>query len=560
MSLTFAFILCCSFSPQAGGDWWLRVPDSVRDAAAQLGASLADFGTKGVLVGSPGWMVDGKPEAGFVELLDLMARDQIAWGAGANQGDQFGFDLANVGDVNGDGVPDVLVGAPGEDQELEPDVGGIHLYSGRDASEILHQFGPEAFGRFGHAVSGAGDVNSDGFDDLIVGAPFTDQGSLAESGSVWIYSGRTGRLLRRLDGQQAGDHFGYAVANAGDQDGDGIPDQVVGAPGASRFGRSECGMVSVYSSATGLEIFTVEGSHAGDALGISVAGFSDRDGDGRGEILVGAVGVDHSSWVDAGAAFLYSLQSRSALQMHFGRSAGSGFGTAVANIGDVDGDGFEDLGVGAPLEDGSITSGGAAYLFSGYDGSILYARSGGFVGNRTHSRFGHDLTGVGLLDGDSRRDVVIGVPGDPVEYPKRGEGAIYSIGLANPYLFVENIYFSIGGTQVLDLSLDFPAEDAGFPYVILMAFEPGLSSFMGLEVGLKLDTLSLRIVQGDAPTFCHNFYGFLNWDGNAFAEVRTDPVLNHFVGHSFYFVAVSYDPLWLSGRRASIPCHVKILP
>jgi FG-GAP repeat len=158
--------------------------------------------------------------------------------------------------------------------------------------QVLHTFqGSNPGANFGWAVSELGDLNDDGAMEAIVGEPFT------AAGTTWVFSGRTGDVLYQLDGD-AGDFQGFAIADAGDTDGDGIDDVVSGAPGRGP------GHAYLYSGATGEVLHSFEGTHVGDFFGWAVAGVGDIDGDGRGDILVGA--PSPSSGGSAGAAYVFS--------------------------------------------------------------------------------------------------------------------------------------------------------------------------------------------------------------------------------------------------------------
>jgi hypothetical protein len=267
-----------------------------------------------------------------------------------------------AGDVNGDGFDDVLVGAPG----ANGGTGKVYLHFGSAAG--LHAVpdwtstGDAAAGSaFGEAVSGAGDVNGDGFDDLLVGAP-----AFGGSGKAYVYYGTpygpdTAAGWTSQGDDQPGARFGQSVAAAGNVDGLGAADILVGAPGFGGIGKAY-----LYSGgAAGLAItpgWTSTGDAAPDAaFGTSVASAGDVDGDGDDEVIVGAPGVA------AGKAFVYFGAAAGLSPAPDWSATGDGtpgdeFGACVRGAGDVDGDGFDDVVAGAPGFGGET---GKAYLYGG---------------------------------------------------------------------------------------------------------------------------------------------------------------------------------------------------
>ena len=244
--------------------------------------------------------------------------------------------------------------------------------------------------RMGFSVAGAGDVNRDGVPDLIVGAPFANPNGKTDAGSAFVYSGVDGAILRRIEGEigstlyvRSGDVAGYSVAGAGDVDGDGFADVIVGAPGASA---SRSGSASVYSGVDGIKLWQLDGADRGDDFGASVAGAGDVDGDGFADLIVGAPLTDPGQTSDAGTVFIYSGKDGMTLWRldgSFGflhsRPRGGELGRSVAGVGDLNGDGFVDMIVGERYADGK----GAALVYVSRPALVEYGvgleGSGGFI-------------------------------------------------------------------------------------------------------------------------------------------------------------------------------------
>jgi hypothetical protein len=272
--------------------------------------------------------------------------------------------VSSAGDVNGDGYADVVVGAPNA-----AGTGRAYLYLGSPtglgsapATTLLGPAGLDGF--FGLSVAGAGDVNGDGFADVIAGSI----GAASGVGSAYLYLGSSTGLatapattLPGLDG--ANGYFGRSVACAGDVDGDGYADVVVG----SQSGATANGHAYVYlGSASGLAsapVATLGGPGGGDHFGGSVAGAGDANGDGYADIVVGARSVSS----DTGNAYVFlggpsGLATLAATTLIGPDGPGSSFGGSVASAGDANGDGYADVVVGAYA---TSSRAGRAHVFPG---------------------------------------------------------------------------------------------------------------------------------------------------------------------------------------------------
>ena len=253
------------------------------------------------------------------------------------------------------------------------DAGRAYLFSGA-TGELLQTLispNPEANGFFGFAVSGVPDADGDGRADLLVAADGEDGGAQG-AGRAYLFSGASGQLLRTLESPnpELGGQFGSSVAGVADADGDGRGDLLVGAQFES-VGLLSAGRAHLFSGATGLLLRTFASSSPEDGgqFGSSVAGVADADGDGRGDLLIGARDDDGGER-DAGRAYLFSGATGSPLRMleSLNPVVTGNFGISVAGVPDADGDGRGDFVVGAHREDGAAVAVGRAYLYlSGED-------------------------------------------------------------------------------------------------------------------------------------------------------------------------------------------------
>jgi hypothetical protein len=274
--------------------------------------------------------------------------------------DNFGYSVSGAGDVNNDGYADLIVGAYAKFAG-GPFVGRAYVYSGQTGALLYTFTGAAAGDYFGYSVSGAGDVNKDGYADLIVGACQNDAGG-PNAGRAYVYSGQTGALLYTFTGEAISDYFGHSVSGAGDVNNDGYADLIVGAP-YNDAGGSDAGRAYVYSGQTGALLYTFTGEAADDNFGYSVSGAGDVNSYGYADLIVGAPYND-AGGSNAGRAYVYSGQTGDFLYIFTGEAAGDRFGVSVSGAGDVNKDGYPDLIVGAYLNDAGGTDAGRAYVYS----------------------------------------------------------------------------------------------------------------------------------------------------------------------------------------------------
>ena len=268
-------------------------------AGDQFGMSLSRLGDKGrFLVGAPGRNVFGNSDEGSIFLFEAdgtMAK-RFDW---MLHGEAFGSVVSETPDVDGDGSPDFLVSAPGTARATSQ--GRVLLFSS-NGEPIAEFVGDTAGDGFGLSISSAGDVNGDGRPDLLIGAPFSDPNGLVDAGSAFLYSS-DGILIKRFDGAEAGAQFGASVAGGGDVDGDGSQDILAGAPMDDPGGVENAGSVFLYSG-DGSLIVRLDGDSSDGHYGRSVYLGSDFNGDGLSDVMVEAPGVQTVDGVGTSTFFM----------------------------------------------------------------------------------------------------------------------------------------------------------------------------------------------------------------------------------------------------------------
>jgi hypothetical protein len=363
-------------------------------------SELADIDGDGageVIVGAPFHTDAGGTFAGHTDVRSARTGEIIYSYLGL-PGELHGYAMADPGDVNGDGLHDIVVGAPGAALRcgINPQPGRVYVYSGADGSTLRTLTGQAPGDQYGAAVAAAGDVNRDGRADLLVGAPCYD-GIGADSGKAYVVSGRSGRPIRTYSGAQAGDHFGIGIAPAGLVDRDHDIDHIVGASDAGPGGR---GLAYVFSGLTGRQLLALDGGpDTVDAGWFFVAGLGDVNGDKRGDLYVGdfngGPGGD-----GRGLAFVFSGKTGRILHRFEGAAAGDGAGPG-RYAGDVDGDGRTDVAVGSYLSSAGAPFAGLVTVYSGSTGAVLRS----YVSTVAGENLGFDAVGLGDVNGDGVVDL-----------------------------------------------------------------------------------------------------------------------------------------------------------
>lgn len=304
--------------------------------------------------------------------------------------------IGGAGDLDGDGVPDFLVGNVEADDPTQTihSCGAVYAYSGADGHNLLALYGGAADDGLGVSVASVGDVDGDGSCDFIAGAiQIGDNGVVVGNGYVRCYSGSSGSILYQVNGAFLADGFGWSLCALSDHDGDQIRD----------FAANEATGTRICSGASGGTIASIPPAAGRSPFG-GLAELDDLDGDGEPEI---AIGEDDSSNND-GEVHVISIPTQTEIRVHLGDEPEGWFGWVMTSVADADGDGFRDYLVGAPAQFGYRGFGGpgSASLFSGRTGERLYR----FVDPDATYWMGWSVADAGDLDGDGFSEMMVGSP------------------------------------------------------------------------------------------------------------------------------------------------------
>ena len=313
-------------------------------------------------------------------------------------GSELGLSVSAAGDVNNDGYADLIVGQPG----TSPSSAALHLGAATLNTTVDLTFSGAAGSRFGAAVAGGRDLNGDGYDDLAVGAPEVS----SKRGAVYVYFGGAtpnSTVDLTLTSATPSGQLGTALAMIPDLNGDGVDDLAAGAP----YEVSQRGGVRLYYGGATMDNvadLTLTGASTSSRFGFALAGLGDINADGFGDLLVGAP----IETTNRGTAYVYlggAAPDTTADHVLAGPSAAAYFGTAVAGVGDLNGDGAPDFAVGAP---GDASGYGTVSLYEGGPAVDAVADLT-FTGVSLSAGFGSALAGTGDVNGDGEADLLVGV-------------------------------------------------------------------------------------------------------------------------------------------------------
>ncbi|MDF1736780.1 MAG: tandem-95 repeat protein, partial [Minwuia sp.] len=394
------------------------------------------------------YVVFGKSDGTPVDLSDVSAGTGGFAIQGRPQGELAGSSVDGIGDVNGDGLDDLLVGA----YRFNGQTGSAYVVFGKadgttvELSDVFNGNGgffirSDQTGQgLGNAISSAGDVNGDGIDDMIIGASRDDTGGF-DSGAAFVVFGkadtsevRTSEIRHEIGGgfiiEGAGnrDGAGISVADAGDVNGDGLADLLVGAPFGDQgsayvvFGKSDNSAIDLNDVEAGIGGFAITGSDPLGSIGQSVAGTGDLNGDGLDDIIVGSP-LSSSNGTRSGIAHvIYGKADGDTVDLDnfdvsidgftiVGATAEDQAGYSVAGVGDFDGDGLDDVAVSSPSA--GLDGNGITYIVLGTEGvrgnvDLADVENGNGGVAIVSNGIGNSVSAVGDMNNDGRADIIMG--------------------------------------------------------------------------------------------------------------------------------------------------------
>lgn len=557
LACTAATLLAFALPLQAQeiGGGWTTSYDIFGAAGDRLGSSIAVVGdTNGdgfddILIGSETARANGAPSGGTVSLYSGANGSELFHFESMNNNALFGHSVCGLGDVNADGSPDFAIASMNASNGT-PFSGSVYVYSGATGLELYRFDGASSFLGLGSVVSEIGDLDGDGHDDIMASSEIGNTGS----GTIYTWSGATGSLLFSIDGPQSSAMFGATLATAGDVNGDQVPDIAVGAYTEDGAGLSSAGAVYIFSGANNAILHHLSGTLRHEHFGQSVDGVGDLDMDGCDDFIVGAPGMGPVFDLDFGAATVYSGSNGQVL-MHFdGDAPLTQLGSGVAGIEDFDGDGIQDFAIGSAIASPmNLAQAGSVAIYSGASGTLLYT----FAGETPYDHLGNVMDS-GDINGDGRADLVF-ASSDADPNWQLNSGAAYVRGGFDAYLSASEsvLSSSIGGTVLF--SIDFPADAAGSRYQLLASTHSTASHFHGVDIPLLAEGPVWNRMHNNPPPAFTNATGVLDFDGDALCTLTATPnIFTNLVDKSVLFVVMAQDDSTLF-RYSSAAVTLKIV-
>ena len=539
-TLTAAAALFCAVTPlaaaqQYGGAFEIEQAlynSTAREVYGSACASIGDVNSDGIgdlLVTAPGSDSAGFNNNGAVRLLSGADGTLIHQFEGTADFERMGQAVVALPDLNSDSIPDIAISS------LKGD-GEVTLWSGADRTLIDTIAAPAGAHEFGCDLAVLPDISTNGVDELLIGAENTLVLGVA-AGAVYAYDLDTRTSVQTVTGNALGDTFGRAVAAIADCNTDGVADYLVSAPGADPSGLTNAGSVYLISGFDGSVLLQMDGVRAGQFLGTSVRGLDDMNGDLVPDFAIGTVRDFPSggSGLFVGSVAIHSGADGTELRRHWGLDNFESFGGAVVDTGDLDGDGLGDYAIGAA---GDLCGGRVYVYYSSVDLLMTIMESEG-----AGDRHGTAIAAMGDHDGDGEPALLVTAP--------LADGGVVNGGAAYVREFTpcmtasaNNISNAAGGVVTYDL--DFPDDITANPtqiyQVLISGLGTGPTDLFGVAAPLTDDGLLQDTINKSYPGPLSSPFGNLAPDGTAqFTATFAAGGLNNLVGRTFYLSAVWYE-------------------
>lgn len=383
---------------------------------------------------------------GAIRVISGATGKEIRHHLGPEKNGRLGLQIAGGTDFDGDGVSDYILASHKLPNPSSSGEGTVYVHSGATGALMFKWIGERRFDSFGACVRILGDVDADGVDDIGIGAPEYDASpTKGQAGRAYIYSGRTGSILYTYTGTRQDQWLG-TVCRVGDIDFDGHADFLVGSYGPKSPPNGE-GMIWVYSGATGNVLYTRSGENPGDRFSAKACFLGDVNGDGVPDFAVDAEA--HSVVDTEGRVYVYSGAAGTLLYTIDGGHKDEQLGSlSVSGTIDFNADGYDDIVLGAAYPPTSSTLESVVYIHSGINGRLLYRFRGGTFQN-LNELLGASLDPIGDLNGDGFDDLAVGATNFSASYA--GEGRVYVFGGNDLLLQIEPTDAGVGDTVVADL-------------------------------------------------------------------------------------------------------------
>ena len=499
----------------------------------------------------------GLPNLGLVELRSGATGALLLTVTHTDPSSNFGCGLDRYPDLDGDGRPELLVGAS-RATTIGLGFGEVHLLSPVTGATWLQVDTSARNNSFGSRVVALPDLDGDGVADFAASAPDAGRNSNPACGVLVVCSGATGAVLQEIEGTVGSPHhfgFGDPLLASGDLDGDGWADLVAAGPDKSAAGISGAGYLLAVSPVDGRVLWQADGSALQESFGSALVAIPDGDGDGVDDLLVGVPGAAGAAGVVGELRFL-SGASGATFDRWTWSVRGEGFGWSLAAPGDLDGDGHDEILLGFPSADlAGLAAVGRVQVHQLQSRELLQT----IHGRSAHESFGRVLHAAGDLDGDGRPDGLAHSPLTP-ELPFAGSGRLTGFGY-KPCLGADRASLSAAAGGTVSFQLEFPTGERGRRYAILAsAHGSGPTLWNGLEVPLTRDFLTAWSLKTPELPWFPGLRGLLDFRGDAAAEAHLPPgALAGYVGRKVHLCALSYTPPD-SLRIASVSVALEVLP